>query len=313
MVPGDPLPLTTTALVCPVRVATEAAATLWALEDGAPLTELDGRALEHAAVVFGLTLAQEGATRTLEARLGYSFVDSVLEGRFDASPQSFERARAVGFSPGGVYRLLLIALPEAAPLSSEGFERRERLALELRHRLSAAGAAALVTVAQEQLTALLSPDVDARQLWAGLNTKLGLTGLLTRPGPAAALPQSYAAARALLGHAATGTLAHDTDLLVQAALTGDPEAQSALVGRWLAPLAAQPKLLATLRALVAQGFSLKDTAAALGLHANTLRYRLERLEMLLGSNVTEPGLRFELELAVRQKWSSARNRKLSNQ
>ena len=297
--PGDSLSLLTTALVCPVRVAKQAMATLWALEDGSPLADLDGRALEHAAVVFGLTLAQEQVTRTLEARLGYSFVDSVLEGRFDASPQSLERAGAVGFDPHGQYRLLLLQLPEATPLSSEGFERRERLAQEVRRRLHAAGAAALVTVAQEQLTVLLAPGTDADAVWAELPPRLKLTGLLTRSGPAAALPRSYLAARALLAHAAPGTLTRDTALLVPAALSGDPQAQQALTRRWLGPLDGQPKLLETLRVLVAQGYSLKGTAAALGLHANTLRYRLERLETLLGVSVTDPALRFELELAVR--------------
>jgi PucR family transcriptional regulator, purine catabolism regulatory protein len=294
VVPGEPK-----ALVCPVRVAKQATATLWALEDGALLTELDGRALEHAAVVFGLTLAQEGVTRTLEARLGYSFVDSVLEGRFDPSPQSQERARAVGFDPQGDYRLLLLQLPEATPLSSEGFERRERLAQEVRRHLQSAGAAALVTVAQEQLTVLLTPEFDAEAIWSELHPRFKLTGLLTRPGPAAALPQGYLAARALIAHAAPGTLTRDTELLVQAALAGDPQAQHVLTRRWLGPLDAQPKLLETLRVLVAQGYSLKNTAAALGLHANTLRYRLERLESLLGVGVTDPALRFELELAVR--------------
>lgn len=294
VVPGEPK-----ALVCPVRVAGQAAATLWALENGSPLADLDSRALEHAAVVFGLTLAQEGVTRTLEARLGYSFVDSVLEGRFDTSPQSLERARAVGFDPQGHYRLLLLQLPEATPLSSEGFERRERLAQKVRRQLHAAGAAALVTVAQEQLTVLLSPETDAEAVWAELYPRLDLTGLLTRPGPAATLPQNYLAARTLLAHAVPGTLTRDTDLLVQAALTGDLQARLVLTRRWLRPLEDQPKLLETLRVLVARGYSLKDTATALELHANTLRYRLERLEALLGVSVTDPALRFELELAVR--------------
>ncbi|WP_188962243.1 PucR family transcriptional regulator [Deinococcus aquiradiocola] len=286
------------ALVCPVWVGESAAATVWALEAGTPLTALDSRALEHAAVVFGLTLAQERATRTLEARLGYSFVDSVLEGRFDGSPQSMERARAVGFGPGGTYRVLLLALPGGTPLSTATFERRERLAQDVRRRLSGSGAAALVTVAQDQVVALLPPGLGA-EVWTALHGTADLTGLLSRGVAAGDLPQGYAAVRALLPHAPPGRLTLDSDLLVQGALNGDGRARAALVDRWTAPLSPHPKLLVTLRALVRHAFSLKDTARALSLHANTLRYRLERLEALLGADVTSPDVRFELELALR--------------
>jgi purine catabolism regulator len=49
---------------------------------------------------------------------------------------------------------------------------------------------------------------------------------------------------------------------------------------------------------VAHGHSLKGTAAALNLHANTLRYRLERLEKLMRVSVTDPDRHFGLEPAV---------------
>ena len=140
---------------------------------------------------------------------------------------------------------------------------------------------------------------DASGVFAACPASGALHRNPTRPGPAATLPQNYLAARTLLAHAVPGTLTRDTDLLVQAALTGDLQARLVLTRRWLGPLEDQPKLLETLRVLVARGYSLKDTATALELHANTLRYRLERLEALLGVSVTDPALRFELELAVR--------------
>ena len=40
---------------------------------------------------------------------------------------------------------------------------------------------------------------------------------------------------------------------------------------------------------------------ALGLHAQTARYRLSRLRELLGDTLDDPDARFELELALRAR------------
>jgi DNA-binding PucR family transcriptional regulator len=78
-----------------------------------------------------------------------------------------------------------------------------------------------------------------------------------------------------------------------------PRTREGRPGCWLGLLDGQPKLLEPLRALVAHGYSLQGTAAALNLHANTLRYRLERLEKLLRVSVTDLDRHFGLEPAVR--------------
>jgi len=52
-----------------------------------------------------------------------------------------------------------------------------------------------------------------------------------------------------------------------------------------------------LRALCETGFSLSATAEFLQIHISTLRYRLERLEAILGRDLRDPSVRFELQLA----------------
>jgi DNA-binding PucR family transcriptional regulator len=42
-------------------------------------------------------------------------------------------------------------------------------------------------------------------------------------------------------------------------------------------------------------------ARALGLHAQTARYRLGRLRELLGNDLDDPDARFELELSLRAR------------
>lgn len=56
--------------------------------------------------------------------------------------------------------------------------------------------------------------------------------------------------------------------------------------------------LATLRAVL-DGGGVADAAAALGVHRNTLAYRLSRIEERTGWNLDDPALRFALGMAVR--------------
>jgi carbohydrate diacid regulator len=64
-------------------------------------------------------------------------------------------------------------------------------------------------------------------------------------------------------------------------------------------LATEPGLTLTLRAYFEQGLRRKVTAEALGIHPNTLTYRLERIEKLLGAQLSDVGWITALWLALR--------------
>ncbi len=64
-------------------------------------------------------------------------------------------------------------------------------------------------------------------------------------------------------------------------------------------LATEPELTLTLRAYFEQGLRRKVTADALGIHPNTLTYRLERIEKLLGARLSDVGWITALWLALR--------------
>ena len=72
----------------------------------------------------------------------------------------------------------------------------------------------------------------------------------------------------------------------------------------LRPLAAETplsreRLETTLLAWLRRGGSVPATAAELGVHAQTVRYRMTRLRELLGDALDDPDARFELEAALR--------------
>jgi sugar diacid utilization regulator/putative methionine-R-sulfoxide reductase with GAF domain len=84
----------------------------------------------------------------------------------------------------------------------------------------------------------------------------------------------------------------------------EPQLLDALAQRTLGPLLSADResgrqYVATLAAYLRDDRHLKPAAAALDIHINTLRYRLARIEQLLGVRLDDVDARFLLELAVR--------------
>ena len=92
------------------------------------------------------------------------------------------------------------------------------------------------------------------------------------------------------------------DVLVPRVIRGDADARRTFVTDLLTPLLSQRggrALAAAILGLARNGFRMKETAAALGIHTNTLRYRLNRASEALGLRFDDPEVRFELQLAGR--------------
>lgn len=73
---------------------------------------------------------------------------------------------------------------------------------------------------------------------------------------------------------------------------------AAFARSFLAPLAGDPALLATLAAFLRQHGSRGETAAELGVHRNTVRNRVEQIEALLGASLDDPQVRVDAWVAL---------------
>jgi DNA-binding transcriptional ArsR family regulator len=87
-------------------------------------------------------------------------------------------------------------------------------------------------------------------------------------------------------------------------LAAEPALASDLARTRLAPLDAlaegpRVRLEATLRAWLDRPGQVQAIAAALGVHPQTVRYRLKQLRELFGTRLEDPEARFELSLALR--------------
>jgi hypothetical protein len=211
------------------------------------------------------------------------------------------------------------ALAGAASAAGWALPERVRVAVAALPAEPLAGATGAVParvlagpVADGRQALVVADDAEAEQWLQRAATALGLEApLAIGPAvPATDAARSAARAGALLDHVAAGRLAaggelvrsddHELALLLGAA----PDLAREVARRRLAPLDALPaaqreRMTETLAAWLADPARPQAMAERLGLHVQTVRYRLKGLRELLGDALDDPDERFELALALR--------------
>ena len=307
-------------VACAIRAGTELLGFLWILEGDPPLGDLELRVAEHGSMVAALHILRQRSQAAVEARIGHTVVDALIRG--DVPEEDLiERARLLGFDPGGDYVVMMVALMDRAgrsrkwPLTSrDEYYRREHAAQVVRRLLGQERLPVLCSYSLNRIVCLLSvarmPDEPewprrfARLLREHLTAADGVAPVLVTFGTAhaglAGVSKGFWEADRALGLARDNdgilffedlTLAH---LLAQ---ISDTTSLAAMYARTLGPVLAGPKgrvFRETLWALVDAGFNKETAAAALGIHRNTMRGRLNRVQTLLCRSLDEPAVRRDL-------------------
>ncbi len=288
-------------VVYPIRLKEELVGMVWIIEGSQPLSELDERAAEHAAVVAALQIAHQRELASMEARLGYAFLDSLLEGHFAATPQALERAQLLGFDLSVAYRAGLLLLDESIPLSREGFLRRERLSDRLRQQLKRIGVAPLLSLSLNRISFLLPESSAPARIWPAF-AEDGVALALGRPYPGVeGVQQSYREALSLVPYLPPRSMHLYETLLLPRVLMGDAEAQRAFLDGLLGQLRRKRNgdvLTETVLAFAKAGFHHAAVAHQLHVHPKTLQYRLTRVADLTGLDFSDAETRFQLQLAA---------------
>lgn len=142
---------------------------------------------------------------------------------------------------------------------------------------------------------------EAQAAAAALGTRLGLGPVV----PVGATHRSLAwAARALALPASDDALAVAEERLADMVVQGAPDLMESLRARVLAPLAGETprsreRLTETLASWLGHAGARAPVAAQLGVHPQTVRYRVTRLRELFGDRLDDSDARFELMLALR--------------
>jgi DNA-binding PucR family transcriptional regulator len=290
-----------------------------------PVTDADRYCLERAATVAALAITKGLAVAAVEDKYRADFLRDLVTGRVPNLPQAVHHASGLGWD---VDRPMVVAVAELDPgqiaASLSGLELRpvqERFAAAwqtvLRTRDPGAPVASfhtevvvLVGAPESGDLATLLTELD-RQV-AGdrgggrLSFSLGLSRVI--PGPAE-LPRAYEQARTAvrIGRRVQGPGARSTFDQLGAyrllALIPDGSELRGFVADVLGELADDTAEAAdlrhTLETLLDTNGNVAESARRLHFHYNTLRYRIEKLERIVGPFTNNPALRLDLSLALR--------------
>jgi sugar diacid utilization regulator len=256
----------------------------------------------------------------VEARIGYTVVDALIRG--DVPEEDLvERARLLGFDPDSSYVVAIVSLVDSTKrgrrwvLSDRhDYYRRERAGQVARHLLEQERLPVLCTYSLNQIVCLLPANPRAgeqewlRRVAGALYQQLAaaddvppviLTLGKAHAGLAGVMRSHWESDRALsLASGDEGVLFfEDLTLANLLAQVSERDSLEAMYARTLGPLLMSAKgrvLKETLWALVAAGFNQEEAAAAMGIHRNTMRGRLLRVQDILARPLTDPTLRRDL-------------------
>ncbi|MEH3053162.1 MAG: helix-turn-helix domain-containing protein [Patulibacter minatonensis] len=184
---------------------------------------------------------------------------------------------------------------------------------ELRVLARSFGGDALTAAGEGDELVVLFPDPDGPGRTSRLELALSRVDTPIAVGPAVSLAgasRSLRGARDALALGVRGVIGPGPwkydDHLAAIGLAQAQEPLSELADRLVAPLRAESdgsrmRLLATLEAVLDAGGNHGTAAHDLGIHVQTVRYRLGRLRELLGPLLDDPAQRFELHVALRAR------------
>jgi PucR C-terminal helix-turn-helix domain/GGDEF-like domain len=243
-----------------------------------------------AAQVYARAAEQRGAW---DARLEALVVDAIVRG--DVSDSLLSRVSALGWhEPSHVFVL-------AGPAPDGDSERALAQTRRLGHD---AGADVLTGIQTGRLLVVAGASGRATRVTRALLPAFGPGPVVAGPvvggvvEAALSVPDVFAGLRAVAGYpAATRPIAAD-ELLPERALAGDARASRQLVSSVYRQLAAEPTLMDTADAYIGSGGSIEATARSLFVHANTVRYRLRRIEEACGRDIAASRDRYFVQVAL---------------
>ena len=290
--------------------------------------------LERAAAVAALTITQKLAVTAVETRYQSDLFRDLVEGRLDDLERVLEQARWFGWN---VQASLVLTVTTVQPVPDQSPRSRrddlERFAAAWRSALEGRIAGAAVVVVSDQVLTLLpvdQPEAGAVEpnratvpTVADLISLVGARVHLDRhgaPRPASTgisrpvsslseLPAAYSQARRAaqvgLQTQVSGAVTSFDSLGVLRLLSLIPDSAElrSYLSEVLGPLvpgggAEQSDLLETLRVLLEANLNVAEAARSLHFHYNTLRYRIGKLERLLGPFMSDPSVRLNVQLAL---------------
>jgi purine catabolism regulator len=291
-----------------------------------PLDERDLHVLDRAATVAALAVTKQLAVNAVEGKYRGDFLRDVLSGRTGDKDHVVAHCRSLGWN---LDRPLVVAVaeldPVADPIHPLGPELRpvqERFSAAWEGAVRMQDSGAPVVGFAQEVVALLpvtpggDPDRVVRAIVrmvsgdGGGGRRSFSTGVSRVVDDPQMFPEAYEQARRAVEvgrklHGA-GAVAHFDALgsFRLLSLVRDPAELHRFVVETLGELVANgdpeaADLRHTLQVLLDTNLNVAEAARRLFVHYNTLRYRMGKLERLLGPFPTDPNLRLDVALALK--------------
>jgi purine catabolism regulator len=278
------------------------------------------QALERAATVAALVITKQLAVSAVESKFRGDFLREALTGAAGAPHDVVLHSAQLGWDVDRPLAVVVATLDEPmSTASAAGRTPIDRLASAWQQTVRARDTAAPVVGFTHEIVALLpaTPETLERvvaDVVRGVTGDRGggrqsfSTGVSRLIHSVADLPTAYAQATTALRvgrrTSGSGSIAHFDDLGVQRILSlvsASDELRSFagdVLGGLDADTAEMRDLRATLRELIDRNCNIAATARALHFHYNTLRYRIVKLESMVGPFTTDARVRLDVALAL---------------
>jgi len=293
------------------------------------LTADDVHLLERAATVAALAITKDQAVAAVESKYRAEFLRDALAGRAGRSSEAVAHAAALGWD---IDRRMVVVVAETDE-DDEHSSRAPEEVSSLQQRFSRAwgqavgvrdSRAPVMGFSQEVVALFPVPDgADTEAIMRSVTEVVRVvsgvggggrrtfsTGVSRPVESVEGLPQAYDEA---LSAVSVGRQIHGDSAVTHfdglgifrlLALVPDSADLRRFVAESLGPLATDDAaenadLRRTLGILIDTNLNVAETARRLFFHYNTLRYRIAKLERLLGPFTTDPQLRLRLALALK--------------
>ena len=275
---------------------------------------IDPAAARLLAGAFALELALLRVREVTTLRLQADFIADLISDRIDMA-ELRQRAGLLGFDLRAPRALLRVGVRAGRSAARPVALTAPVLRVLESELVRLAGASPVLPTKTDVWILVPAAHATRDAIAALLQATSGAAGglaLAAGVGRICTDPADYGRSRADADLALQIARAHDRDVVMADELStwrllapaADPSALRERAEWVLRPLLAADAAhgrddLATLRAWLANDRHRARTAAALFVHENTVRYRLRRIAETLGVDLTDPEVRFPIELAVR--------------
>ncbi len=317
-------------IIAPVLAANQLLGVISILEHPPHNEELAFMAVEQAALVMALALIRDREVAEAESRVRGEFLDELVQGTYRDEAAAQRRARHLGYPLSGRHVLLVVDVDDFRGflrMRQVGEDVIQAIKREFLRRVSGVIKAtyprALLGGHSDSVIALLPLGVESRDQQArvhavGLQVRQAMAdwrpGFTVSVGFSAAVdaPEGVATAhrevRGVLDTLARFKRWSQVVAVPELGLTGllagvSDDRLVEFVNRHLGTLfehdrARSGNLIATLKAFLEEGEQ-QAAARRLSVHPNTLRYRLDRIREISGTDLDDAETRLNLSVALR--------------